>query len=94
MRVRSMLAITIRPVEYWRFHQGLSPSEVAKFEHAHMSKGFAFKPHQRDAINGDITYDDTSISFDYLKRNFPDLKLRKFERTLDDPYQIICFLTK
>ena len=91
---QGLLVITIRPVEYWRFHQGLSKQDVAALEAAHTARGFAFRPHNREAIDGDITYGDTSISLDYIKTRFSNLKLHKIERTMDDPYQMILFFTK
>jgi hypothetical protein len=89
-----LLAITIRPVEYWRIHQGLSEQDIAALVAEHAARGFAFRPHNRTPIDGDITYGDTSMTLEYLEKQFPWLSLRKIERTLDDPYQMVLFFTK
>lgn len=89
-----VLVITIRPVEYWQYHAGLSAKEISSLEEAHARRGFAFRPHNRAPVDGDVTYGDTSVSLDYLANTFPRLKLRKLERSLDDPYQLVLFLTK
>lgn len=88
-----LLVITIRPVEFWRFLEGLSEQQIAVLEAEHANRGFAFLPHIRDPIQGDITYGDTSMSVEYFRNKFPALKLRTLEHTLDDPYQIVLFLT-
>lgn len=88
-----LLVITIRPVEYWRFHQELLARDRAALEAEHAARGFAFYPHNRTPIDGDITYGDTSMTLEYLEKNFPHLHLRKLERTLDDPYQMVLFFT-
>jgi SAM-dependent methyltransferase len=89
-----LLAITIRPVEHWDIQAGLSADDRESLKIEHAKYGFAFKPHSRAAVDGDITYGDTSISFSYLASKFPELKLRKMERTLDDPYQLVLFFSK
>lgn len=89
-----VLVVSLRPFEYWRFQQGLSAADIATLEDAHTRRGFAFRPHNRPPVDGDITYGDTSMSLDYLTKVCPGLRLRKIERSLDDPYQLICFLTR
>lgn len=88
-----VLAITIRPVEYWDIDPRFNEAERRDLVVEHTSKGIAFSPHGRAAIDGDITYGDTSMSFDYLAADEPSLKITKIERTIDDPYQIIVFMT-
>jgi 2-polyprenyl-3-methyl-5-hydroxy-6-metoxy-1,4-benzoquinol methylase len=85
-----LLVITIRPKEYWNVHnKGTLASEMIK---AHTEKGFAFKPHNRAPIDGDITYGDTSISLDYFDEHFPQWKIEAIEYDNIDPLQIILFL--
>jgi Methyltransferase domain len=91
---RGLLAITIRPVEYWRIHKGLSASDRAALEAAHAARGFAYRPHNRAPVDGDITYGDTSMTLDYFAQHFPWLAIRKVERPAEDPYQTVLFLTK
>jgi len=85
-----ILAITIRPIEYWMFHQGgRFKSEMYQMQE---EKGFAFIPHQRAPIDGDITYGDASISLDYIKANFPQWRLTKVTTNKIDQYQTVLFL--
>lgn len=84
-----MLAITIRPKEYWEIHQkGKLAAEMTKM---HEQSGFAFTPHHRDPIDGDITYGDSSISLEYLADNFPRWNLVSAEWDKIDPYQVVLF---
>ena len=86
-----ILAITIRPKEYWSFHKnGSLESEMMKM---HEKNGFAFTPHQNlPPINGDITYGDTSMTLAYLASNFPQWKVEAVECNEIDLYQVILFL--
>ena len=85
-----ILVITIRPKEFWSFHrQGKFKQEMYQM---HEQTGFAFTPHRRAPINGDITYGDTSISLDYLEENFPQWDLVKSIINQEDPYQTLLFL--
>ena len=85
-----VLAITIRPKEYWKFHDDRN---IAKeMEAMHGEKGFAFAPHNLEPIDGDITYGDTSMSLEYIKRNFTDWTISRIEYNLVDALQIILFL--
>jgi SAM-dependent methyltransferase len=85
-----ILLITIRPVEYWDLHlKGIYSNEMKK---SHNETGFAFKPHNRPPIDGDITYGDASITLDYIESNFPYWKITTVECNDVDPYQVILFL--
>lgn len=85
-----LLVITIRPREYWNIHRnGTYASEMMKI---HDETGYAFKPHNRPPIDGDITYGDTSMTLDYFENNFPIWKIEKVECNDVDRYQIILFL--
>lgn len=86
----SLLVITIRPKEYWLVHQnGKFSSEMLAL---HDKTGFAFIPHNRPPIDGDITYGDASISVDYFERNFPQWKVIKTFATRKDVHQVLMFL--
>lgn len=87
-----LLVLTIRPIEYWQIHRGLDAAAIEKVQHEHREDGFAFQPHNRTPIDGDVTYGDTSISFEYVRKYFHGWEMIKFERLLGDPYQIILFL--
>ena len=84
-----LLVITIRPVEYWSFDKNVSEVEAEQFMSLHNRAGFAFKPHIDRA---DVTFGDTSLSLEYIQRNFPALRVAKIERTQLDPYQLLVFL--
>jgi hypothetical protein len=58
----------------------------------HEETGFAFKPHNRPPIDGDITYGDTSMTLEYLDNNFPKWNITAVECNGVDQYQIILFL--
>lgn len=60
-----ILVATIRLPEYWDIHEhypsGLTPEAMRSI---HRDQGFAFIPHNREPIDGDVTYGDTSIALD------------------------------
>ena len=90
-----LIAITIRPVEYWdvdpnAVRLGLSNQQ----KETHNQTGFSFLPHDRPAVDGDITYGDTSIRLDWLRNVFPKLKIVGIDRSLSDPTQLYVFLQK
>jgi SAM-dependent methyltransferase len=85
-----VLVLTVRPKEYWHAHNG--GAVAAEMIRIHDKNGFAFIPHNRPRIDGDITYGDASISIDYIHRNFPQWKLIMVEYNIVDPYQVILFL--
>jgi 2-polyprenyl-3-methyl-5-hydroxy-6-metoxy-1,4-benzoquinol methylase len=85
-----LLVITIRPKEYWQFHQG--GIRAAEMIQVHDEKGFAFIPHNRPPIDGDITYGDTSLSLSYIAEHFPQWKLVKSVINPIDSFQVILFL--
>jgi SAM-dependent methyltransferase len=89
-----VLAITVRPKEYWVYDRGVPAEDAAALEQAHASHGYAFRPHNREPIDGEVTYGDASISVEYISEMVPDFKLNKIERSLEDPYQLILFLSK
>jgi SAM-dependent methyltransferase len=85
------LVITIRPEAYWNIHEGgKKATDMIKL---HDDQGFAFIPHQNRApIDGDITYGDTSMTLNYLERNFPEWKITNTDSNSAGPYQMIVFL--
>jgi SAM-dependent methyltransferase len=96
---KALLAITIRPVEYWQNEKlarskGLVEHQIAM----HKEKGFSFLPHGHDGdrprIDGEMTYGDTSFTLEWLSTNFPQLVLKGVDRSLDDSLQYYLFLQK
>lgn len=89
-----LLALTIRPADYWDHHLEVYPIGLSAqaMRDIHERHGFAFIPHNRAPIDGDITYGDTSISLDYIQANWLDWRLVGTQFNPADPYQIIIFL--
>jgi SAM-dependent methyltransferase len=85
-----MLVVTIRPHEYWDHAAPWVNRNLMREQHT--SRGFAFTPHNREPIDGDITYGDTSMTFDWLVANAPGWRLAGYDHTLDDVNQIIVYL--
>jgi SAM-dependent methyltransferase len=91
--VGGMFCITIRPAEYWDIDASAASAEQRlDMKAAHLSRGFAFCPHNLPPIDGDLTYGDTSVSLEWLARNIPGWRQVAIDRSLEDPYQIYVFL--
>src|SRR5713101_838163 len=69
---QGVLVITIRPIEYWYHDPLASDAQKAMLVGRHRSIGFAFQPHVREPIDGDVTYGDTSMTLDWLANNLPE----------------------
>lgn len=94
-----VIAITIRPEEYWNFRLKHIPGSVSNSEaraliESHKAKGIAFAPHNREKIEGEITYGDTSMTLDYITDNFEGLEIDRVELNEIDLFQVIVFLRK
>jgi hypothetical protein len=87
-----VLVITFRPVEYWAADPNASQAERERLVLEQNQNGFAFRPDERAAVDGNITYGDTPMTIPYLAENFNWLEIAKVEHTPADPYQIIIFL--
>jgi len=92
-----LLVITIRPKEYWDQLDRLSAAAgyvidrnelVAGYERS----GFAFLPHAREAIDGEVTYGDASLSFEWIKQHAAGWNMVGYDRSLIDPLQIHVYL--
>ena len=94
-----ILAMTIRPIEYWDYEGTLensaySDEAIAQLKHDHQQSGFAFAPHHREKVEGEVTYGDTSISLDYIRENFKGLEIIRVEYNKADSLQYVVFLRK
>lgn len=88
-----LLVITIRPIDYWSLGHVLELiPDAARLVADHRKYGFAFHPHVRPAVEGDVTYGDTSMSLEFLRNHFNQWQVLQFDRSLDDPYQLVVFL--
>ncbi len=95
VRPNGLIAITIRPVEYWDVDLNATRSGLSNQQKAiHKQNGFSFLPHKRPAVDGDVTYGDTSMELNWLKESFPRLQIVGTDRSLSDPYQMYVFLQK
>ena len=86
-----LLAITIRAPEYWDVNPDYADKAEA-YKALHARDGFAFVPHQRDTVEGEATYGDTSMTLDFITANYPDWKIAGSDWALADPYQRYVFL--
>jgi len=86
-----LLTITIRSPEYWRADPNYA-DRAEVYEKAHAEEGFAYVPHGRDTVEGEATYGDTSISLDFLERNYPDWKIAGVDWSMIDSNQRYVFL--
>lgn len=94
-----IIALTIRPVEYWDClldgdDPAFDPEFVAGLKARHRREGFAFLPHDRAKIEGEVTYGDTSMSLDFIRSHFSGLDIVALEFSEVDPLQLIVFLRK
>ncbi|MBR0654117.1 class I SAM-dependent methyltransferase [Plastoroseomonas arctica] len=88
-----VLAITIRPPEYWSLDvSGAGPEDRARMRVLHDTDGFAFHPHDLPPVEGELTYGDTSMTLDWLARAAPGYAIRRIDRSLEDPYQLYVFM--
>lgn len=87
-----ILLITIRPVEFWSEHFQRQPERIAALVKAHHARGFAFSPHKREEIDGDVTYGDTSMTLEWLITNASGWRVAHVDRSLLSPLQILVFL--
>jgi SAM-dependent methyltransferase len=88
-----VLLITIRPVEYWSLDASVHGlSDTTALQAAHRREGFAFSPHPRPAVDGDVTYGDTSMTTEWIAASFPRWRIAGVDRSIDDPYQLYVFL--
>lgn len=87
-----LLALTIRPIEYWDIEGGIEEPERSALRRAHNLTGFAFRPHNRPPINGDVTYGDTTMRAMMIEELCSKWKTIGYDRSLSDPYQIIVLL--
>jgi len=88
-----ILALTVRPIEYWQIHKKLIDSTISIDEliQTHNKNGVAFVPHNLPPVDGDITFGDITISLDYIKDHWKQWKLIEYITNKEDPYQMILF---
>lgn len=92
VRADGLLAITIRPVEYWQFATYLGSEQAARLEQDHRTNGIAFYPHGGTPVDGDITYGDTSVTLSWLAQNCPGWSIAALDRSINDRMQTYVYL--
>jgi 2-polyprenyl-3-methyl-5-hydroxy-6-metoxy-1,4-benzoquinol methylase len=95
-RIKSdgLFVITIRPVEYWDVDPiSADPQKHSAVLAQHRERGFAFVPHDGKPVDGEVTYGDTSMTFDYIRENWASWQLRGYDHNIQDSNQITVFLT-
>lgn len=95
VKTGGILCVTIRPIEYWRSQKMYSErgeSWLRTVEDQHETEGFVFAPHQREAVDGDITYGDTSMTVDYLQSIAAGWQIAAMDRSSDDLMQRYMYL--
>ena len=93
IRSDGILVMTIRPEGYWAAAgataNGRSVEDVVS---EHRRCGFAFVPHLRAAVDGDVTYGDTSMTAEWLEKEFPSWQVAAEHRHRQDPFQMVLYL--
>jgi SAM-dependent methyltransferase len=91
-----LIAITLRPVEFWETpgaaHVG--QADAIRLANEHRESGFSFKPHPRSAVDGEITFGDTSMTVEWLQGSTRELRVVSIDTGLSDPYQIYVYLQR
>lgn len=90
---QGLAVVTIRPIEYWDVHPASqSLVDAKKMKETHLATGFAFTPHLRAPIDGDVAYGDASMTLGYIGMNWAGWSVAGESPCASDPYQQIVFL--
>lgn len=87
-----LLALTVRPIEYWAAMELRGDAEAAGLRDRHLQSGFAFRPHNLPAVDGDVTYGDSSVDIEWFAQRYAQWDLRGLDRGWDDQ-QTVLLLT-
>ena len=87
-----LLVLTIRPREYWAFHQDDPEPDNPALLRAHDRTGFAFWPHNRPPVDGDVTFGETTMKMETIEELCSKWKTIGYDRSLQDPHQLIVLL--
>ncbi len=95
IRPNGLLVLTIRPREYWAYPTAeTSEVQQSALLRAHDETGFAFRPHNRPPIDGDVTFGDTSMKVETIEELCPEWKVIGYDWSLPDLLQLIVLLQK
>jgi SAM-dependent methyltransferase len=87
-----LFVITIRPKEYWDLLAAKSHIDRDELVARHERSGFAFVPDAREAIDGEVTYGHTSLSFEWIEQHAEGWNMVGYDRSLIDPLQLLVYL--
>jgi len=91
-----LFVMTIRPKEYWSKLDGVAvigrPIDRDKLVAEHERSGFAFVSHGRDPIDGEMTYGEASLSFEWIREHAKGWEMIGYDRSVIDPLQIHAYL--
>lgn len=87
-----LLVITIRPAEFWPVVARISVEDRQAAADVHRHVGFSFNPAPYPRIDDELIFGDTSIDPGWLAANFPQWKLHRYDRGIDE-WQTIMLLT-
>ena len=92
------LLVTIRPIEYWGWHDFAVSAEAGytreRAEAAHTRRGYTFVPHDRAPIEGIVAYGDSSMTVAYAERLAAPLRLVGVELAAVDSLQLVLVFEK
>jgi SAM-dependent methyltransferase len=92
-----LFVITIRPTEYWDAVCAEASSTGNSIDRdelvaRHEKSGFAFVPHAPGAIDGEVIYGDTSLSFEWIEEHADGWSMVGYDHSLIDPLQLLVYL--
>jgi trans-aconitate methyltransferase len=92
------LVLTIRPVEYWAWHN-FSASTAKGYsrersEAEHWRAGYSFVPSDHPKTEGIVTYGDTSMTVEFAQRLAAPLQLIAVEWSAVDTFQLVLVFEK
>jgi 2-polyprenyl-3-methyl-5-hydroxy-6-metoxy-1,4-benzoquinol methylase len=89
-----IMVVTIRPKSYWDHHVDTQDKvDREKMKSLHDDIGFAHTAHvHRPLVDGERLYGDTSITLDYISREWKEWGIIGTDIFLQDPFQTLVFL--
>ena len=87
-----LLVITVRPVDFWPIVTRIAPEERQNQIVLHQRDGFAYVPDTFPVIEGEVIFGDTSMTPEWIERQFPFWRVEAYDRGID-PWQTILMLT-
>ena len=87
-----LLALTVRPIEYWAAAEKQGDAGAPRLRAQHLQSGFAFRPHDVAAVEGNVPYGDSSFDIAWFEARYAQWELRGIDRGWDD-MQTVLLLT-